>query len=72
MVSFKERVKGILREKKITIGQFCFDTGIDRAGFFYKHRNSHHRAYYMAIAYYLNMSVEDLVAGTDVEDFWYS
>lgn len=71
IIPFTERLKGILHERKITIGQFCFDTGIDRKGFFYKKGHKHHKVYYMAIAYYLNMTVEDLVEGTDAEEVLY-
>ena len=71
-IPFKEHLKKILRERKISICKFCDDTGIDRTNFFYREGHRHHRPYFLAIAYYLNMNVEDLVDGTDAMDIWYS
>ena len=72
LVPFKEKLKDILRERKIGLYQFCADTGIDRTTFFYREGHKHHKAYFMAIAYYMHMTVEDLVDGTDAMDIWYS
>lgn len=72
--SFKQRLRDLLFERNISLVQFDEDTGINRQNFFYRKntpaRQSHkHCKYiYMAIAYYLNMTVEDLVAGTDAEE----
>ena len=72
LIPFKQRVKDILRERGITILQFCEDTGISRENFFYRKTQHKHCKYiHMAIAYYLNMTVEELVKGTDAEDVWY-
>ena len=68
---FIERLVAILHSRNITISQFCQDTGIYRARFFYQKGNKHRKVYYMAIAYYLNMTVENLVDGTDAMDDWY-
>ena len=68
--SFIERLVAILYERNISISQFCRDIGIDRPSFFYKKRHKHKKVYYIAIAHYLNMTVEELVAGTDAMDDW--
>lgn len=71
-VPFKARVREILKERRIPIFEFQESTGINRTSFFYK-RDSHKHCRYihMAIAYYFNMDVEELIAGTDAEIDWY-
>lgn len=71
VVPFVDKLKGILRERGITIKQFCDDLGIYRQQFFYKKGHKHKRIYFVAIAYYLNMTVEELIDGTDAIDAWY-
>ena len=73
MTPFKDKLRAILKSRKITIFQFCQDTGIDRVNFFYRKNASHQhcRYIYMAIAYYLNVDVAELVADTDAEIDWY-
>lgn len=73
MIPFETKLRKILKQRKIYIFQFSQDTGIDRANLFYrKNANQAHRKYiYMAIAYYLGMTVEELVDGTDGEIDWY-
>ena len=72
MTPFKEKLREILKERGITLKQFGIDTGISRERFFYNKDSHRHRLYvYMAIAYYLDMTVEDLVEGTDGEIDWY-
>ena len=73
MIPFRDKLRKILREKHITVFQFCQDTGFDRASFFYrKKRGDHHgRHVYMAIAYYLGMDVDNLLDGTDAMDDFY-
>lgn len=69
---FREKLRGILRERRIPITKFSDDVGLDRANFFYrKQKHKHCRYVYMAIAYYLDVDAEDLVAGTDAENDWY-
>ncbi len=70
---FKEKLRTILKARKIPLTRFDADTGIDRRNFFYRKNKSHQhcRYIYMAIAYYLNMTVEELVDGTDAEVDWY-
>lgn len=70
MISFKTKLRSILKERGIHVTDFCLDTGINRQSFFHKH-NKHHRTTYMAIAYYLGMRVEELIEGTDAEADWY-
>lgn len=70
MTPFKTKLRAILKQRGIYVTDFCLDTGIDRVSFFHK-KNRHHRTTYMAIAYYLGMKVEDLIAGTDAERDWY-
>lgn len=70
MTPFKTKLRSILKERGILVTDFCLDTGIDRVSFFHK-ANRHHRTTYMAIAYYLDMKVEDLIKDTDAEADWY-
>ena len=74
MISFEQRLRDILYKNDTTITQLCDDTGINRENFFYrKSRRLRKRCryIYMAIAYYLNMDVEDLIRDTDAEIDWY-
>lgn len=72
MTPFKYRVKQILKERGISLLKFSDDTGINRENFFYRRESHKHCRYiHMAIAYYLNMDVEELVLGTDAEIDWY-
>lgn len=71
MIRFREKVKAILKERKISLLRFSEETGICRENFFYGRRSHNHCRYiHMAIAYYFNMKVEDLVEGTDAEIDW--
>lgn len=71
MIPLKDKVKAILKSRKIPLTRFAEETGIDRANFFYRDMHKHCRYIHMAIAYYLDMDVEELVAGTDAEFDWY-
>ena len=72
MIPFKEKLRKLLKERGITLKQFSVDTSINRERFFYnKDHHKHHLYIYMAIAYYLGMTVEELVEGTDGEIDWY-
>lgn len=71
MTPFKTKLRKILKKRKISLLQFSEDTGINRINFFYKDAHKHCRYIYMAIAYYLDMKVEDLIEGTDGEIDWY-
>jgi hypothetical protein len=70
LIPFAQRLRQILWNRKISLLQFSIDTGIDRR-IFYRKRRKHHRTMYMAIAYYLNMTVEELIEGTTAMDEWY-
>ena len=72
MTPFRDKVKAILKERGIPLTKFQDDTGINRENFFYRRQSHKHCRYiHMAIAYYLNMDVEELVTGTDAEIDWY-
>ena len=72
MTPFKDRVRSILKERKISLLRFSDDLGLSRENFFYTRGcHKHCRYIHMAIAYYLNMDVEELIAGTDAEIDWY-
>lgn len=70
LIPFEQRLRQILWDRNINTIQFSIDTGIAR-NIFYRNRHKHRRAIYMAIAYYLNMTVEELVEGTTAMDEWY-
>lgn len=73
MTPFRDKVRALLKERGITLTRFEDDTGINRANFFYRKKvfHKHCRYIHMAIAYYLGMDAEELVAGTDAEIDWY-
>lgn len=72
MMRFRDRVKAILYERGVSLTEFAEETGIDRSNFFYRRESHKHCRYiHMAIAYYLHMDVEELIAGTDAEIDWY-
>ena len=71
IILFKTKLRRILKKRKITGTQVSEEIGIDRASFFYRDDRSHRKYIYMAIAYYLDMTVEELVEGTDAEIDWY-
>lgn len=69
---FKDRVRDLLYQRQIPIYKFQEETGIERTNFFYKRdAHKHSRYIHMAIAYYFDMDVEELIAGTDAEIDWY-
>lgn len=70
MMAFTDKLRDILRERKISTSKFSDETGISRK-IFYDTGRTYHKATLMAIAYYLNTAVEDLISGTDAEDSWY-
>lgn len=72
MTKFCDKVKRLIREKGISIFRFEVDTGIHRVFFYRKEYHKPRRTTIMAIAYYLGMTAEELVADTDAVDAWYS
>lgn len=70
MIPFEQKLRQILWDRGISILRFCDETGIARR-FFYRDTQRHNKTTYMAIAYYLNMKVEDMIEGTDAVKDWY-
>jgi hypothetical protein len=70
LIPFCDKLRKILKEKGISTLKFEYDTGIGRR-IFYETNRKHGKSLLMGIAYYLNMTVEELVKGTDAEDVWY-
>lgn len=68
-MKFTDKLRGLLKERHISINRFEEDTGICKH-IFYENR-AYHKATLMAIAYYFGLSVEELIEGTDAEDSWY-
>ena len=72
LIPFRDRVRDLLYKNKISLLRFSGDTGIDRRNFFYgRESHKHCRYIHMAIAYYFDMDVEELIEGTDAEIDWY-
>ena len=72
LIPFKDRLRQILYDKNITIYKLVKDTSISTRIFYdrgRKHKIS--KSMLMALAYYLDMKVEDLVEGTTAMDSWY-
>lgn len=70
VIPFHIKLRKILDERGISMLKFEYDTRIDRR-IFYNKKHKHGKSLLMAIAYYLKMTGEELVAGTDAEDIWY-
>lgn len=72
LIPFKDRLRQILYDKNITTYKFIKDTSISSRILYdrgQKHKVS--KSMLMALAYYLDMKVEDLVEGTTAMDSWY-
>lgn len=73
-MKFTDKLRGILKEKNISINRFSEDTGICK-NVFYKYngrvKKAYHKATLIAISCYLGIAVEELIEGTDAEDSWY-
>ena len=72
MELFCDRLKRLLQERGISANQFEVDTGIARRILCRSYERKIRRASFMAIAYYLDMRVEDLIADSTAEDHWYA
>lgn len=70
IIPFTLRLRRLLDERNISIRQFSNDTSIDPHIFYEKNRR-YRKATLMAIAYYLGITVEDIVNGTEAADYWY-
>ena len=70
MIPIGQKISGLLYSRGISTNQFERDTGIARR-ILYPSKYKTKRVTLMAVAYYLDMTVEELVSGTDVEEHWY-
>lgn len=61
----------LLFDKGITTMQFEADTGMSRRFLYKGYQRKLCRSTLMALAYYLGMTVEELVDGTDAMQYWY-
>lgn len=72
MEPFRDKLKRLLQERGISANQFERETGIARRIFCESYTRKLHRSTLLAIAYFLQMDVEELVQGTTAEESWYS
>ena len=68
MIPFSKRLSQLLRERGITIEQFEAD-GMSRRIIYEKRKRR--RLTLMGLAYYLGITVEELVDGTTAEEDWF-
>lgn len=68
MIPFSKRLSQLLRERGITIEQFEAD-GMSRRIIYEKRKRR--RLTLMGLAYYLGITVEELVEGTTAEEDWF-
>ena len=68
MIPFSKRLSQLLRERGITVEQFEAD-GMSRHIIYDKRK--HRRLTLMGLAYYLGITVEELVDGTTAEEDWF-
>ena len=67
MTRFIYRVQDLLAERNEVLNDLQRGVGVNRKTLY---RGPKRKQTIAAIAYYLNMSAEELVAGTDVEEVW--
>ena len=68
MIPFSKRLSQLLRERGITVEQFEAD-GMSRHIIYDKRKHRHLTL--MGLAYYLGITVEELVDGTTAEEDWF-
>lgn len=68
MIPFSKRLSQLLRERGITIEQFEAD-GMSKHIIYDKRKRR--RLTLMGLAYYLGITVEELVDGTTAEEDWF-
>ena len=68
MIPFSKRLSQLLRERGITVEQFEAD-GMSRRIIYEKRKRR--RLTLMGLAYYLGITVEELVEGTTAEEDWF-
>ena len=69
MMRFVYRVQNLLAERGEVLNDLQRGSGVNRKTLY---RGPQRKQTIAAVAYYLGMSAEELVAGTDVEELWYS
>jgi hypothetical protein len=67
MTRFIYRVQGLLAERGEVLNDLQRGAGVNRKTLY---RGPKRKQTIAAIAYYLNMSAEELVAGTEMEEIW--
>ena len=67
MIKFIYRVQDLLAERGEALNDLQRGVGVSRKTLY---RSPKRKSAIAAIAYYLGMSAEELVAGTDVEELW--
>lgn len=68
MIKFVHRVQYLLAERGETLGDLQRRVGVYRSTLYRRPRSKQTIA---AVAYYIGLDAEELVAGTDVEEVWY-
>lgn len=68
MMNFRYRVQNLLAERGEYLEDLQRGVGVSRQVFY--NGRTKRKATIAAIAYYLGISAEDLVAGTDAEESW--
>lgn len=67
MMRFMYRVQDLLADRGESLNDLQRGAGVSRKTLY---RGPKHKTTIAAIAYYLGMSAEELVAGTDAEEIW--
>ena len=67
MIKFVHRVQNLLGERGESLHDLQCGAGVNRKTLY---RGPQRKQTIAATAYYLGISAEDLVAGTDVEELW--
>ena len=67
MTKFIYRVQGLLADRGEVLNDLQRGVGVNRKTLY---RGPQRKQTIAAIAYYLGMSADELVAGTDVEEIW--
>ena len=67
MIKFVYRVQNLLADRGEVLNDLQRGAGVNRKTLY---RGPQRKQTIAAVAYYLGMSAEELVAGTDVEEIW--
>ena len=68
---FHQRLCDLLRERGISKSRMARETGMDRMLFYRGRRKRYTKSTLMACAYYLGITGEEMVEGTDAANDWY-